>query len=167
MKINPYKLAATFLITSLAISFAGPVAFAVQNVPAVDLNQTPTANSPFGAFKLVQCDGPNLPASLIPTDSAQFQQKFGHMPPYVPCDFKGLMIEVQFLINAMLVVGVLAAMIGFAYSGFLYITGTQENLKKAKGIFPKIFWGFIMMLVAWFVVYQITVWLTGSSSYLQ
>jgi hypothetical protein len=74
------------------------------------------------------------------------------------------MIEAQYLINVMIILGTLGALIGFAYAGYLYITGTQPNLAKAKGIFPKVFWGFILMLTAWFIVYQILSWLTGNAA---
>lgn len=149
-KISILAILAVFLLS------LGGTAYAVDNVPPVNLNQTTESpTSPFGAFKLVQCDGPA--GANINND-----------PKYVPCDFRGLMIQIQFLINAAIVIGVLAAMIGFAYAGFLYITGTQENIKKAKSIFPKIFWGFIIMLTAWFIVFQILKWLTpAGSAYMQ
>jgi hypothetical protein len=65
----------------------------------------------------------------------------------------------------MIVIGVIAAFGSFCYIGYLYITGTQENIKKAKSIFPKIFFGFIIMLSAWFIVYQILTWLGSYNGY--
>lgn len=116
-----------------------------QDVPPVDIKSS--------GFKLVVCDGPE-----------------GLRPPgdlsYRACDFRGLMIQAQYLINVMIVLGVVAAILGFAWGGYLYITGTQGNIKKAKEIFPKLGIGFILMLTAWFIVYQILSWLTGNSSYL-
>ena len=155
------------------------LAVASTDVPAVDITKTPTsAGQPWGGFKLAQCDGPDMsnisPASPIKID---FQGKTYTLPTqysamqaagYRPCNFNGLMIQVQFIINTMLVVGVIAALGGFSYAGYLYMTGSQGNLKKAHSIFPKVFWGFVIMLTGWFVVHQILVWLTpAGSAYLQ
>jgi hypothetical protein len=139
-----------FLFTISYLLFPISSVFAAaNNVPAVDLN------SP--GFHLLQCDGPAMPANLEQQQTA----KIGHT--YQPCNFQGLMIEIQYLLNVMTIVAVLAAIGGFAYAGYLYITGTQENLKKAKSMFPKIGIGFILILTAWFIVYQILAWLTGSA----
>jgi hypothetical protein len=144
------------LLVSLG-SFVAPVVLAQGQVPAVNINQGPTSpSSPYGGFRLVICDGPTLPANIPPPTN------LGH--DYVPCDFQHLMIQAQYLINVMIVLGVLGALIGFSYAGYLYMTGTQPNLAKAKSIFPNVFWGFILMLTAWFVVYQILSWLTGNAA---
>ncbi|MDE2037961.1 MAG: hypothetical protein KGI69_01915 [Patescibacteria group bacterium] len=130
----------------------------------VQINQAPT-NGPFGAFQIVQCDGPTLPGDASSLAYlASFKAQTGR--DYVPCDFKGFMGQVQFLMNVMIVLGVLAGIGVSAYAGYLYITGTEKNISKAKEIFPKLAWGFILMLTAWFIVYQILVWLTGSGGYL-
>ena len=139
------------------------------DVPQVNLNQTPTGNSPFGGFQLTQCDGPDLSGIKASTPiKIQFRGQTYSVPPvppgYRPCNFKGAMVQAQFLINVMLVVGVVAALIGFAYAGYLYITGTPGNLKKAHSVFPKVLIGFVLMLTAWFIVYQILAWLTPSGS---
>lgn len=162
MNIAPNKITALVIFGIVLMSLGGS-AHAVDNVPPVNLNQS--------TFKLVQCDGPEGIGHVIPgTDKIDISKnpdgtyKYPLKEGFIPCNFKGLMMQAQFLINAAIVIGVLAAMIGFAYSGFLYITGTQENLKKAKSIFPKIFWGFIIMLTAWFIVYQILKWLTPAGS---
>ena len=167
----------SLLATNLGLNV--PAASAVDNVPAVNLNQAPTTpGQPFGAFRLVICDGPaklNDPSThMIKNPAATNTTTNGVAwipdpnwkadPNFIPCNFQGLMKQAQFLINTMVVLGVFGAMIGFAYAGFLYITGTQENLKKAHAIFPKVFWGFIIMLTAWFMVYQLLKWLTPSGS---
>ncbi|MDB5239212.1 MAG: hypothetical protein JWO00_547 [Candidatus Parcubacteria bacterium] len=143
---------------------------AAGDVPDVNIGQKPSnSTSPFGYFRLTQCDGPTLPpvvASALPTDPTKFQDEYGHMPPYVPCDFRHLMIQAQYLINVMIVLGVLGALIGITYAGFLYIKGDSSDRNKAKDMLPKMFWGFILMLTAWFIVSQIMVWLTGSSAYM-
>ncbi len=113
---------------------------------------TTDINSP--SFRLLICDGPPLPT--------------GHpdnKPGYVPCDFKGLMQQIQHLINIALIAGILVAICALTYAGFLYISGQPENIKKARNIFPALFKGFIIMLLAWFIVYQLIFWLTGSNTF--
>jgi hypothetical protein len=75
------------------------------------------------------------------------------------------MLLVQHLINIMLVIGVLAAIVMFAYAGLLFVSGKKANIDKARSIFPKVFVGFIIMLSAWFIVYQILSWLTDNSGF--
>lgn len=133
------KLITLALVISSFMPIVTPIVRAQATVPPVNINDS--------GFHLVVCDGP-------PDDP--------HTT--VPCDFQHLMIQAQYLINVMIVLGVLAAMIGFAYIGFLYVSGTQDSRSRAKSIFPKLFWGFIIMLVAWFAVFQILQWLTGNAS---
>ena len=141
-------------------------------VPQVNLNDTPSNGSPWGGFKLSVCDGPDLSglkqSIVINFNGQRTVVATGTNPTgYVPCNFTGLMIQAQFLINVMLALGVLAALIGFAYAGFLYIgSPVVDNKKKATEMLPKIFWGFVIMLVGWFIVHQILIWLTGNSAYL-
>lgn len=97
------------------------------------------------SFKLSVCDGPKLPGT----------QPQG----YTPCDFAGLMSQAQFLIEAMIMLGVLAAIASFTYAGYLYLTGEKGKIEHAKDIFKKVGIGFIIMLSAWFIVYQILDWL--------
>ena len=113
----------------------------------------PNLNPNSSAFKIAVCDGPTLPPNY-PDKPAD----------YVACDFNGMMLLVQHLINIMLVIGVLVAIAMFSYAGYLYITGKEANITKATSIFPKVFGGFIIMLSAWFIVYQILSWLTKSGS---
>lgn len=176
MKLSFKKSISLVLVAVSFLSLAG-VAHAIDaaDVPQVNLNQTPTkADEPFGAFKIVQCDGPEAlghvgaDGRIDLSKDASGNYNTPLKQGYIPCNFKGLMIQMQFLINAAIVIGVVAAMLGFAYAGFLYITGTQKNLALAKSIFPKVAIGFIIMLAAWFIVYQILRWLTGpTSGYLQ
>lgn len=116
-------------------------------------------NSP--GFRIVVCDGPTIPASQ-PQLLAARNSELGR--PYVACDFNGMMKQVQHVINLAVVVGVLAAILGFVYAGALYMTGAEKNISKAKSIFPKVGGGFIIMLSAWFIVYQLLVWFTGENS---
>ena len=112
------------------------------------------------AFKLIVCDGPDM--SKTPQGNPI---RTPPSSPYIPCDFKAVMDQVQHLINIMLVLGVVAAIGGLCYAGYLYISGTEQNINKAKDILPKLAWGFIIMLSAWFIVYQILSWLTGNSGF--
>lgn len=106
-------------------------------------------------FKLVVCDGPALPPGVTPPKS-----------DYVPCDFNGLMMQVQHIINVMISVGVIVAIIGFFYVGWLYIVKGTENAKsRAKDILQKLVIGFVIMIAAWFIVSQILNWLTGDSGF--
>ena len=118
------------------------------NVPSPELNPNDSA------FKIVVCDGPTLPKDY-PNKPAG----------YVPCDFNGVMRQIQHLINIMMVLGVLIAIVMFSYAGGLYITGQKANIDKAHSIFPKVFIGFIIMLSAWFIVYQILSWLTNNEGF--
>lgn len=148
-----------------------PVVFAqgVQTLSSPVASEDPTKSS----FRVVVCDGPVLPKNLSdttreilsPTDPTAFAKKFGHPQPYVPCDFNGVMLTVQHLINIAMVIGVFAAIILFTYAGYLLMTGKEGDRKKAYEIFPKVFWGFIIMLSAWFIVFQILNWLTGNGSF--
>jgi len=170
--MNTYKnyriVAIIVACVAVATPLASPLSASADTVPAVNINQGQTSPSnPYGGFQLSQCDGPALPNNADTTAYlAQFKLQTGGRD-YRACDFNGLMIEAQFLINVMLVVGVLAALCGFAYAGFLMMSGAQDKIKKARSIFPKVIVGFVIMLVAWFAVYQILVWLTGTGTYLQ
>ena len=132
--------------------------------PLIVLAATPTLNPFSPDFKLSVCDGPTLPQSVrdtLPKGDA-FKKAYGHDEPYVACDFAGLMSQAQFLINAMIMLGVLAAIVSFSYAGALYLTGEQGKIKQAKGIFKNVGIGFIIMLTAWFIVFQILDWLVGN-----
>ena len=120
----------------------------------------PTTNINDSGFRLIVCDGPVLPTTAMITTA---EAKLGHK--YVPCDFNGMMLQIQHMINIFIVLGVVVAVAGMIYAGFLLISGTPANIGKAKDIFPKIIIGFIIMLSAWFVVYQILDWLTGNSGF--
>ena len=156
------------LLASFSLLLSPCAALAAATVPAVDLNAQPGTNNQ-GAFQIVHCDGPDLSqlkSSITINVNGQSEptKPESNPPGYTPCDFEYLMVEAQFLINAMLVVGVLAAILGFAYAGVLFIQGTPGSITTARKIFPKIAGGFILMLTAWFIVYQILSWLTGNAS---
>lgn len=155
-KINLY------IFSTLALLCVGSLsanAQSIQTLNNIDQNEDPTKS----AFKIVVCDGPDNPAINKPVTVYGNDGKPSGTRPYVVCDFNGAMITVQHLINIAMVLGVLAAIVLFTYAGFLLITGKEGDRKKAYEIFPKVFWGFIIMLSAWFIVYQLLSWLTGNS----
>ncbi|MFA6432278.1 MAG: hypothetical protein WCV82_00440 [Candidatus Paceibacterota bacterium] len=137
------KLIILALLVTNFMPMIAPLVSAQSQVPEVNINDE--------GFKLVICDGPGGP--LAKSD-----------PNYKVCDFQALMDQVQYLINVMIVLGVIGALVGFAYSGYLHITGVPGNITKAWGIFKKVAIGFVIMLTAWFVVYQILEWLTGNAA---
>lgn len=113
-------------------------------------------------FKLVTCDGPNNPTASNPQIPVfDDNGKQTGTRPYVVCDFGAAMKEVQHLINIMMVLGVVAALVGFSYAGYTYIVHGSEPTARseASGIFKKVAIGFIIMLTAWFIVYQVLSWL--------
>jgi Na+-driven multidrug efflux pump len=75
------------------------------------------------------------------------------------------MMQAQKLINIAMVAGVFVAIGSFCYMGYLFMNGKEDDRKKGIEIFPKIFIGFIIMLSAWFIVYQLLDWLTGNSGF--
>ncbi|MCX6719388.1 MAG: hypothetical protein NTZ38_03385 [Candidatus Taylorbacteria bacterium] len=102
-------------------------------------------------FKLSVCDGPTLPANYV-----------GKPNNYVPCDFNGAMKQAQALIDAMIIIGVLFSIASFSYAGLLYISGQPGRITQANVIFQKVGIGFIIMISAWFIVYQLIDWLVGN-----
>ncbi len=136
---------AVLLLSSSSVG--AMVAYAQNTLTSPNSSADPTQSS----FKLVICDGPTLPSTM---------QKPAR---YVACDFNGAMMQVQHFITICMVLGVFAAVLLFMYAGYLFLTGKEGDRKKAYEVFPKVFWGFIIMLTAWFVVYQILNWLTGNS----
>jgi hypothetical protein len=84
---------------------------------------------------------------------------------YIPCDFKGIMSQLNHLLTVAIVAGILVAIGGFCYAGYLYMTGIPSKISHAHKIFSNVAIGFIIMLSAWFIVYQILSWLTGNSGF--
>ena len=102
------------------------------------------------SFSLVVCDGPA-----------------GAPGVQTPCDFDHIIIQIQHLMDVMMVLGVLVAIVMFSYAGYLYVsvsfTGKTSNAEDSKRIFWHVLVGFVIMIVAWFAVYQILSWLANSS----
>ena len=154
------------LISSFASIF---ILSLVITGPSV-LAQTQTLTMPTGvsdptqsSFRILICDGPSLPnAALLKSAQDQIDQIAKNTGvathTYLPCNFNGAMMQVQHLIDICMVLGVFAAIALFTYAGYLFMTGKEGDRKKAYEVFPRVFWGFIIMLSAWFVVYQILSW---------
>jgi hypothetical protein len=149
------RIMVTSVIFLLAILASSNGNLFIANAEGVNtINSPQSTNIKDPGFKLIVCDGPA-------------QANSEKDPKYVPCDFNGLMKTIQHLINVAMVAGVVVAIFGFCYAGFLYITsGSQPNKRtEASKIFKNIGLGFIIMLSAWFIVYQILSWLTGDSGF--
>lgn len=146
MKGITYVLSVTILLFLLS-------SFAILPAPSVVHAQSSNEDITSSNFSLVVCDGPDM--SKVPG---------GNPRGYRVCDFRALMVEGQHLINILIILGVLFALVGFSYAGFLYIWHGSESGKRdeANEIFKKVFIGFIIMLTAWVLVYQILSWLTCS-----
>ena len=167
------QLASSISLLAVAALVAAPTAFAqTQAQPA----QVPTINLNDSSFHLITCDGPDLSGlktgtivrlnqqdvAIVNGQNPMFTDTTGKARTYVPCDFQGAMVQAQYILNLMTIAAVLAALIGFSFAGYLYITGVEKNISRAKSMFPKIVIGFIIILVAWFAVYQVLAWLTGN-----
>ena len=132
------SLSRILIVSSCLLTLAAPFASAQsQTQPNEDITSS--------NFSLIVCDGPALPSTIQAPAN------------YRPCNFAAAMQEVQHIINIFIIFGVVAAIIGFCYAGFLYIArGSEPSARsEANDIFKKVFIGFIIMLTAWFIVYQI------------
>jgi len=152
MKHSVLKILA---LGSCLITLAAPFAFAQTNG-----NEDITSSN----FSLVVCDGPAYPKSAGGNPKVTTYDAKGNPSgtrEYVVCDFYAAMHEVQHLINIMVILGVVASIAGFCYAGFLLIArGSEPGARsEASDVFMKVAKGFIIMLTAWFLVYQILAWL--------
>jgi hypothetical protein len=134
--------------------------------------KAPTTNISDEGFKLVVCDGPEAAGHVSPTGASGERNidgsyKYPLKQGYVPCDFNGVMKQIQHIINILIVLGFVVAVLGFSYAGAIYITAGDNpgKITEAHSIFKKVLIGFIIMLLAWTVVYQLLSWLTGDSGF--
>jgi hypothetical protein len=142
------KITVTIFASLLLSIFALSSFLLVPSSPVIAQSGTDSVNITNPGFRLVVCDGPAYP---------------GMPQNYVPCNFATLMKQAQWLINVMIALGVVAAIVSFSFAGFLYVKGSPSDITRAVGIFKKTGIGFIIMLSAWFIVYQILAWLVKSS----
>jgi len=156
--IHPIQKSSSMFVGVIVMVVA--VFFIMSTSVSAQISTKPEYSDPTSSsFRIVVCDGPSLPNALREKESAELGR------PYVACDFNGIMLQIKHLINIMMVLGVFASIGAFSWAGALYISGSPEKKKKAHAIFPKIFTGFIVMLSAWFIVYQILSWLTDNQGF--
>ncbi|MBP6858618.1 MAG: hypothetical protein KBC33_02185 [Candidatus Pacebacteria bacterium] len=159
-KYRPHSFGTVFLSIVTIALVVTPMICWIQPVSAQQTTRTLNSSLPTSpeldptksSFRIVVCDGP---AGANTTKD----------PKYVPCDFNGIMLQIQHLINIMMVLGVFASIGAFSWAGALYISGNPKKKEEAHKIFPKVFTGFIIMLSAWFIVYQILSWLTDNAAF--
>lgn len=168
------KLGIIFVSTVLIFNFSVALAQNIITENAEQIASTSTNNTDAKlqeysninstSFRLLICDGPEQLIHFDPQTN-KFVSKDYINPDFVPCNFKGLMMQLQHFINIAFVLAVIASIVGLVRVGYLYISGDPGKIKKAHDIFPTILKGFVIALCAWFIIYQILVWLTGSSAY--
>jgi hypothetical protein len=74
------------------------------------------------------------------------------------CDFAALIGTIVSLVNWAFYISIPIAVVLLAWGGLLYITGVPKNIDKAKSMFTAVVVGFVIMVVAWFVVRQAVIW---------
>jgi hypothetical protein len=74
------------------------------------------------------------------------------------CNFINLINMVKYLINWLFGISVPIMVAMLAYSGYLHMTGKEANIKKSYEILKKAVLGFVVMLMAWFIVTTILKW---------
>jgi|GEM_PF-954760 hypothetical protein len=112
---------------------------------AVSYAQTATANNSYtlnGYTGLVKCSG-------VPINGE------------TPCNFQTFISMVGTTINWLFVIAIPVAVALFAYAGLLYMSGKDENKKKARTIFLNVAIGFIIMLVMFVVVKTVVGWVVN------
>ncbi len=114
----------------------------VSFVPKLSLAQT-SGSSTLNYGGWVQCDG------MIAKD--------GNGTLLEPernkeCNFINLINMVKYLINWLFGISVPIMVAMLAYSGYLHMTGKEANIKKSYEILKKAVLGFVVMLMAWFIV---------------
>ena len=133
MRINK-TINSLFLIPILII-FLFPIFVSAQNDPPKRYSE--------GGFSLVQCDGVTT------------------APGEVKCNFAQLVNMANYLIKWLFYITVPIIVALFAYSGFLHMTGKQANIDQSKKILFSVLKGFIIMLIAWFLVSTLLKWLVN------
>lgn len=81
----------------------------------------------------------NTPDGLIPCNGPD-------------CGFNDAIRLIQNIINWIVWFSVIVIVIGIVYAGFLYMTGKQDNISKAKGMFKNMAIGMFFVLAGWLIV---------------
>lgn len=70
------------------------------------------------------------------------------------CKFPQLEQLVTNVINFIIIIAVVIAGIMIGYSGFLYITSSDNTSQRSKALsnIKKVFWGLVAILVAWLLI---------------
>jgi hypothetical protein len=152
------KILTLCVIASIVMGIGSSVVGIARAQSVQNIQSDPVADPTKSDFKLIYCDGPDLPAGKLLEDA-----KAKNGGKYIPCNFNGAVGQIQHLINVFIVIGILASIFGFSFAGYLYVTGTPGNIERAKGIFQKVGLGIVIMLSGWFIVYQILDWLAANS----
>lgn len=128
-----------YLITFLIIfSFIPSFSFAQQLGPT-------TLN--YGG--LVKCDG-------VVTGSEQDRQ--------TKCDFNALINMANTIIKWVFGLTIPIIVVMFAYAGFLYMTPSPGNREKSNKMLWAALKGFVIMLLAWFIVSTLLKWLVNTNT---
>jgi hypothetical protein len=82
------------------------------------------------------------------------------------CTYKDVIKGIQGLVNFLFKLAAPVATVMFAYAGFKLLTanGDTSKLSEAKSLMTSVGIGFIIMLVAWLIVYTITTGLIDPDS---
>ncbi len=83
-----------------------------------------------------------------------------------PCNFKAFIETVNRIINWITSIAVVIFTISAVWGGFLYVTSGAKpgNKEKAKSILWSTLMGFVIILVAWLIVYTIIVNIAPTTS---
>lgn len=151
-----FKLKIFFATLMLVLSFATltNMVHAQSPSPVTDISNT--------SFKLLICDGPENIKHIKPDGT--YDKNYSN-PDFIPCDFNGLMMQIQHLITIAMIVGVLVAILGFTKAGIYFISGDPGKIKEARATFGYVVKGFIIMLSAWLIVFQVLEWLVKENTF--
>lgn len=137
--------------TMASILLAGAVQLS-SSVVAPSSAQAQTS----GYQGLVQCDGVILKdknGNVIEEDKGKSV-----------CNFQQLVASINYLVKWLFALAAALSIVLFTWAGFLYISGVEKNIAKARGIFMHVVGGLIIMLCAWFIVYTIVSWIGNGDS---
>lgn len=99
------------------------------------------ANAQVFPVQLVPCGGTDNPATVGVDESWT-------------CNYCHLFNLAQNIVQFLVAISVFIAVLLFVYAGFLFLTsgGNVAQIAKAKGIFGKVFIGFVIVLAAWLII---------------
>lgn len=172
MSILPFKLLMTSSISHSEIPNMKKILLTFMSVlilvPAVMFAQAP----PLDYSGFVKCDGVVVGKNSDGTPQPGVASKPGEEKRQEVCDFALLMETVIKAINWLFIITIPIVTVLFAYSGVLYMSGREANLKKAREIFTTVAIGFIIMITAWIAVRTAVEWFvdddfTGATTFVK